>query len=61
MVTRRFAFDVEVLARCRHRQLRVVEVPVTWIHVEESRVAPVRDGLQMAVDAARIKWVLLRD
>jgi len=58
MVTERFAFDVEVLARCRARSLRIVEVPVTWTHVEASRVAPVRDGLQMAVDAARIKWAL---
>ncbi|MCU1345936.1 MAG: glycosyl transferase, family 2 [Acidimicrobiia bacterium] len=60
MVTQRFAFDVEALARCRARQLRIVEVPVTWTHVEASRVAPVRDGLQMAVDAARIKWSLHR-
>jgi dolichyl-phosphate beta-glucosyltransferase len=60
MITERFAFDVEALARCRRQQLRIAEVPVTWTHVEASRVAPIRDGLQMAFDAARIKWAMRR-
>jgi dolichyl-phosphate beta-glucosyltransferase len=56
--TTRFAFDVEVLARCRTAGLAILEVPVTWRHVEASRVDPLRDGGRMVLDAARIRWTL---
>jgi glycosyltransferase involved in cell wall biosynthesis len=56
--TTRFAFDVEILARCRAAQLPIVEIPVTWRHVEASRVDPLRDGVRMVLDAARIRWTL---
>lgn len=52
--TRRFAFDVEVLARARRLGLDVRVLPTRWAHVEQSRVAPVRDGARMAADAVRI-------
>jgi dolichyl-phosphate beta-glucosyltransferase len=58
MRTHRFAFDVEVLTRAKRSGLRVVEIPVTWRHVEASRVDPIRDGLRMAFDAARLRWTL---
>lgn len=54
----RFAFDVELLARAARRGASVAEVPVRWRHVEASRVHPVRDGLRMAMDAARLRWWL---
>lgn len=56
--TQRFAFDVEVLARARQAGLRVEVIPTQWAHVEESRVAPLRDGLRMAWDALRVRWLL---
>jgi dolichyl-phosphate beta-glucosyltransferase len=56
--TTRFAFDVEVLARCRRAGIPIVEIPVTWRHVEASRVDPLRDGVRMALDAARIRWAV---
>lgn len=55
---RRFAFDVEVLARARRGGFAIAEVPIRWEHVEASRVAPLRDGVRMAVDALRIRWWL---
>jgi len=56
--TTRFAFDVEVLARAQQQGRRITVVPTEWAHVEESRVAPLRDGLRMAWDALRVRWAL---
>jgi len=58
--TRRFAFDVEVLARARRLGLDVRVLPTRWAHVEQSRVAPVRDGARMAADAVRIAYAARR-
>lgn len=58
--TERFAFDVEVLARAVRAGHRVTEVPVTWRHVEASRVHPIRDGGRMVADALAIRWRLAR-
>jgi hypothetical protein len=60
LVTRRFAFDVEVLARARALGLNVQVIPTEWAHVEESRVAPLRDGARMAWDAVRVAWAMRR-
>jgi dolichyl-phosphate beta-glucosyltransferase len=61
LTTKGFAFDVEILARADRRGYTTIEVPVTWAHVEASRVDPIRDGLRMAFDAARISWRLARE
>ena len=61
LVTERFAFDVEVLARAGRSGLRVVPLPVQWSHVDASRVRPVRDGLDMAQAAVRIRRQLDRE
>jgi glycosyltransferase involved in cell wall biosynthesis len=55
LVTERFAFDVEMLARAGRAGLRVEGLPVRWSHVEASRVRPVHDGIEMAVAAVRIR------
>lgn len=55
LITERFAFDVEVLARAGRAGLRVEGLPVRWAHVEASRVRPVRDGVEMAASAVRIR------
>jgi dolichyl-phosphate beta-glucosyltransferase len=49
-----FAFDVEVLWLARGRY-RVVEVPVVWRHVEQSKVSPGRDAMRMLVDILRLR------
>jgi glycosyltransferase involved in cell wall biosynthesis len=61
LVTERFAFDVEVLARAARAGLRLEGLPVTWSHVEASRVRAVRDGIEMATAAVRIRRALDRE
>jgi dolichyl-phosphate beta-glucosyltransferase len=58
LVTSGFGFDVEVLARAERAGWRVVPIPVTWSHVDESRVRPVRDGIRMARSAVAIRRAL---
>jgi dolichyl-phosphate beta-glucosyltransferase len=49
-----FAFDVELILLARRRGLAVAEFPVTWRHVDESRVSPVADALRMLAAIPRI-------
>lgn len=49
-----FAFDVEILWLARGR-FRVVEVPVVWRHVEESKVSPGTDAARMFADIVRLR------
>ena len=51
-----FAFDVEILWLARDRY-RIAEVPVTWRHVEESKVSPGSDAARMFLDLVRIRWL----
>jgi len=50
-----FAFDVEILLLAVPRY-KVVEVPVAWRHVEESRVSPGRDAARMLWDVLKLRW-----
>jgi len=61
LVTERFAFDVEVLARADRAGLRVEPLAVQWSHVDASRVRPVQDGISMAAAAVRIRRLLGRE
>lgn len=55
-----FAFDVELLARAARHGASIAEVPVRWYHVDESRVQPLRHGVQMLRDALRLRlWLLI--
>jgi hypothetical protein len=38
-----FAFDAELIDRCRRAGLRVRDRPVAWRHVEGSTLRPFRD------------------
>jgi dolichyl-phosphate beta-glucosyltransferase len=51
-----FAFDVELLWIAYKEGFDVVETPVRWRHVEESRVHPIRHSLQMALDTLTIRF-----
>jgi dolichyl-phosphate beta-glucosyltransferase len=55
-----FAFDVELLARAARHGASIAEVPVRWYHVDESRVHPLRHGVQMLRDAVRVRLWLWR-
>jgi dolichyl-phosphate beta-glucosyltransferase len=50
-----FAFDVEMLIIAQANQLRIVEVPVIWRNVLDSRVHPVRNSLEMIRDILSIR------
>ncbi len=52
----RFAYDVESLRLAERLGYRIVEVPITWRHVPESRVHPVHDAARMFVDLVRIRF-----
>jgi dolichyl-phosphate beta-glucosyltransferase len=51
-----FAFDIEVLSRADHAGLRILESPVGWAHVPESRVNAVRDAPKMVRDTLGVWW-----
>ncbi|HUR33362.1 MAG TPA: dolichyl-phosphate beta-glucosyltransferase [Vicinamibacterales bacterium] len=50
-----WAFDVEVLAVARARNLRVIEVPIEWHYRAESRLSMLRDGWEMLKELLRIR------
>lgn len=50
-----YAFDVEMLVRARSLGVDVVEVPVTYVHDDRSRVRIARASFEMATDLIRIK------
>jgi dolichyl-phosphate beta-glucosyltransferase len=56
----RFAFDLEHLLLAK-RLGRLVEVGIAWEHKDGGTVNPVRDGLKMLHEAARIRLRFLRD
>ncbi len=56
--TYRFGFDIEILARAQKKRMKIVEVPVTWLHNNNSRVRPIRDALKTLSDLIKIWWRL---
>lgn len=51
----RFAFDVELIERCRRIGARIVEVPVHWRHVEGSSLRPCRDAITTMAELRRVR------
>jgi len=51
-----FAYDVEVLWRARRAGCKVVEVPVVWRHMEDSRVSPFRHSFQIIRDVVAMRF-----
>jgi glycosyltransferase involved in cell wall biosynthesis len=49
-----FAFDVELLMRARLTGEPVVEVPVSYVHDDRTRVRVVRSSAEMSVDLVRL-------
>ncbi|MDG2148445.1 MAG: glycosyltransferase [Planctomycetota bacterium] len=58
--TARWCFDVEVLARAVRDGLTIVQTPVIWHHVEDTRVRVARDVLQSFVELIAIRRKLGR-
>jgi dolichyl-phosphate beta-glucosyltransferase len=55
-IIERFSFDVEALYLARRFGYKIAELPVHWSHHGNSRVNPVRDGLRMFTDIAKIRF-----
>ncbi|MBC8506088.1 MAG: glycosyltransferase family 2 protein [Anaerolineales bacterium] len=45
-----FSFDIELLYLARHRGYRILELPIPWYFNADTKLNPVRDALQMALD-----------
>ncbi|MEM4282384.1 MAG: glycosyltransferase family 2 protein [Candidatus Woesearchaeota archaeon] len=50
-----FGFDVEVLYLARKYNLKIKELPVTWVNSADSKVRLVRDAIRMLRDMLQIK------
>jgi dolichyl-phosphate beta-glucosyltransferase len=50
-----FAFDVEILIIAQVNSLRIVEVPVIWRNVLDSRVHPIRNSVEMIRDVLKVR------
>ena len=51
-----WAFDVEVLFIALKRGYKLIEVPITWYYMPQSRVSPIRDSISMVVEVLRVRW-----
>lgn len=50
-----FAYDIEWIMVCLRQGFIIKEVPVTWNHIEASRVHIIKDSLRMLRDLIRIR------
>lgn len=50
-----WGFDPEVLYIANSRNLRLVEVPINWYYMADSRVNPVRDTIKMLREVLRVR------
>lgn len=55
-----FGFDIEVLYLAQRLGMRLVETPIDWYYMSQSKVRPVQDSLLMARDILRVRWRALR-
>ena len=52
----RFAYDVEILYLARKAGYKIKEVPIRWNNSPDSRVRPMRDSFQTAIDVLKIRF-----
>jgi glycosyltransferase involved in cell wall biosynthesis len=50
-----WGFDVEVLFIARKRGYRIVEVPINWYYMANSRVSPIRDTISMVRELLAVR------
>jgi dolichyl-phosphate beta-glucosyltransferase len=51
-----WTFDVELLFIAQRRGYKIVEVPITWIYKEQSKVKPFRDLAKVVIEIFKIRW-----
>lgn len=54
-VLERFSFDVELLYLAQRENKIIIEIPVSWINDQRSKVSPIKDSLQMFKDIINIR------
>ncbi len=52
----RFAYDVEILYIAKKLGYKIKEVPVRWINSPDSKVRPLKDSFQTALDVLKIRF-----
>ena len=50
------ASDVEMLYVARRLGYRIAEVPLVWMHHDESKIRPMQDSLNAFAELLRIRW-----
>ena len=50
-----FGFDVEILFIAQKRGFRIVEVPINWYYMSNSRVSPVGDSVRMFREILQVR------
>jgi dolichyl-phosphate beta-glucosyltransferase len=50
-----FGFDVEILFLAQKRGYRIVEVPINWYYMSNSRVSPVSDSVRMVREILQVR------
>lgn len=55
-----WGFDVEVLYVARKAGYKLVEVPITWYYMENSRISPLRDSINMFLEIFKVRLNALR-
>jgi len=51
-----WTFDVEILFVAQQRGHTIIEIPITWIYKEHSKIKPFQDSINMFLDTLRIRW-----
>lgn len=49
-----WAFDVEILSIAKFKKYEIVEIPITWIYSESSKINIVKDSIEMFTQVIRI-------
>lgn len=50
-----WAFDVELLFIAQQRGYKIVEVPITWIYKDQSKIKPIADAYNMVIELLKIR------
>ncbi len=50
-----WGFDVEVLFIARRQGRRLIEIPITWYYMPQSRVHPLRDSINMFLEVLKVR------
>lgn len=51
-----WGFDVELLFIAQRRGYRIVEVPIHWYYMDNSRISPIQDSIKMVREVLQIRW-----